>query len=77
MGIIQEILGRVEFSDNEIGYLDIEVNYSADGQPNIIHLQNNSYRIEMTLNEFIEFSQAIIKSGVTLRAYKEIELNES
>ena len=41
-------------------------------QNNWIHIQNNSIRIEMTLEEFTHFASCVIDSGNKLIEYKKL-----
>ena len=65
MGEIISKLGRTEFKDNTCGYLDMEINIG-----NVVHLQTNSWRIELTLNEFVNFAQSVVTSADKLKANK-------
>lgn len=55
MGSIQKILSKVEFDENKAEFIDIELNH--DG---IVHLQNDVFRIEMDIQEFVEFASHVI-----------------
>ena len=67
MGVVQKILGRAEFKDNKSEYFIIEYNKN-----NWIHIQNNSIRIEMTLEEFTQFASCVINSENQLIEYKKL-----
>jgi hypothetical protein len=67
MGVVQKILGRAEFKDNKSEYFIIEYNKN-----NWIHIQNNSIRIEMTLEEFTQFASCVINSANQLIEYKKL-----
>ena len=67
MGVVQKILGKAEFKDNKSEYLMIEFNKN-----NWIHIQNNSIRIEMTLEEFTHFASCVIDSANKLIEYKKL-----
>ena len=70
MGVIQKILSKAEFKDNKSEYLEIEQN---DG--NIIHLQNDVYRIEMRPEEFNEFATHVILGANKLIEMKNIKID--
>ena len=67
MGVVQKILGKAEFKDSKSEYFMIEFNKN-----NWIHIQNNSIRIEMTLEEFTHFASCIIDSANKLIEYKKL-----
>lgn len=67
MGIITEQLARVEFKDQKCEYFEIELN---DGP--IVHLQNNSFRIEMNPDEFLKFATNIVNGANKMIQYKKI-----
>ena len=67
MGVIQKILGKAEFKDNKSEYFVIEFNKN-----NWIHIQNNSIRIEMILEEFTHFASCVIDSANKLIEYKKL-----
>jgi hypothetical protein len=67
MGEVISDLGHTELQDNPCEYLDIELN-----RGNIIHLQTNAWRIELTLNEFVDFSKTILTAASKLRKNKNI-----
>jgi hypothetical protein len=67
MGEVISDLGHTEFKDNPCEYLDIELN-----RGNIIHLQTTAWRIELTLNEFVDFSNTILAAASKLRKNKNI-----
>ena len=67
MGVEQKILGKAEFKDNKSEYFMIEFNKN-----NWIHIQNNSIRIEMTLEEFTHFASCVIESANKLIEYKKL-----
>ena len=69
MGVIQKILSKAKFKDNKAEYLEIEQN---DG--NIIHLQNDVYRIEMRPEEFNEFATHVILGANKLIEMKNIKM---
>tara|TARA_R100000008_G_C3586125_1_gene172446 strand:+ start:2119 stop:2346 length:228 start_codon:yes stop_codon:yes gene_type:complete len=71
MGVIQKILATAEFKNNKSEFLEIELN-----QGNIIHFQNDVFRIEMNLNEFVEFSSHVIVGANKLIESKNINIDE-
>jgi hypothetical protein len=67
MGVIQKELAKVEFKDQALEYLEIELN---DGP--IIHLQNKALRIEMSPEEFTQFASHVVNSANKMIEYKKI-----
>ncbi len=67
MGIITKELSKIKFRDQKCEYFEIELN---DGP--IIHIQNNSFRIEMHPDEFLQFATNIINSANKMMEYKKI-----
>ena len=59
MGLIQSILAKATFKDNRGKF----------------HLQNDSIRIEMNADEFIEFSSTIIDGANKLIETKKIKID--
>jgi len=68
MGIITEQLAKVEFKDQKCEYFKIELN---DGP--IIHIQNNSFRIEMNPDEFLKFATNVVNSANKMIEYKKYD----
>tara|TARA_B100000424_G_C22473922_1_gene277598 strand:- start:14 stop:241 length:228 start_codon:yes stop_codon:yes gene_type:complete len=71
MGVIQKILATAEFKNNKSEFLEIELN-----QGNIIHFQNDVFRIEMNLPEFVEFSSHVITGANKLIESKNINVDK-
>ena len=67
MGVVQKILGKAEFKDNKSEYFMIEFNKN-----NWIHVQNNSIRIEKTLEEITQFASSVIDTANKLIEYKKL-----
>jgi len=68
MGIIQKQLSKIDFKDQKCEFFEVELN---DGP--IIHLQNNSFRIEMNPEEFRQFAVNIVNSANKMIKYKNIK----
>tara|TARA_R110001592_G_scaffold264648_2_gene530090 strand:+ start:75 stop:302 length:228 start_codon:yes stop_codon:yes gene_type:complete len=71
MGVIQKILATAKFDTNKSEFIEIELN-----QGNIIHFQNDIFRIEMNLTEFIDFSSHVIMGANKLIESKNINVDE-
>tara|TARA_R110002073_G_scaffold199276_3_gene358342 strand:+ start:564 stop:791 length:228 start_codon:yes stop_codon:yes gene_type:complete len=71
MGVIQKILATAEFDKNKSEFIEIELN-----QGNIIHFQNDIFRIEMNISEFVEFSSHVIMGANKLIESKNINMDE-
>ncbi len=67
MGVITKNLAKINLDDNKCQSLDIELNES-----NIVHIQNEIYRIEMTIEEFNAFSATCIEAGNKLKQIKNL-----
>jgi hypothetical protein len=67
MGIITKELAKVEFKDQKCEYFEFELN---DGP--IIHIQNNSFRIEMNTDEFLKFASNVVNSANKMIEYKKL-----
>ncbi len=67
MGIIQKQLSKIDFKDQKCEFFEVELN---DGP--IIHLQNNSFRIEMKPEEFQQFAINVVNSANKMIEYKKI-----
>jgi len=74
MGVINKILGRVDFKHKRhtegSDFFNIELNKGRGGLP--IHIQNESFRIEMTIPEFTQFATSVINSANKMLEYKDI-----
>ena len=70
MGVIQKILATAEFDSNKCEFVEIELN-----QGNIIHFQNDIFRIEMGVPEFVEFASHVIMGANKLMESKNIKLD--
>ena len=68
MGVVIKILDKVDLPDNKCEYVEFELN-----EPNVFHIQNKTWRIEMSPNEFDQFCTGCIKAGKELRRIKNIE----
>ena len=58
MGIVTNVLGKANFKDNKSKSMSIEMN-----KGDIVHLQNETIRIEMNVNEFYEFASTVINGA--------------
>jgi len=67
MGIVTKQLAKIEFKDQKCEYFEIELN---DGP--IIHIQNNSFRIEMKPDEFLKFASNVVNSANKMIEYKKL-----
>ncbi len=67
MGIVTKELASIEFKDQALKYLEIELN---DGP--IIHLQNDAFSIEMKPEEFTQFASQVVNSANKMIQYKNI-----
>tara|TARA_Y100000361_G_C11136232_1_gene332069 strand:- start:1135 stop:1386 length:252 start_codon:yes stop_codon:yes gene_type:complete len=74
MGVINKILGRVDLKHKRhkegSDFFNIELNKGRGGLP--IHIQNESFRIEMTVPEFTQFATSIINGANKMLEYKDI-----
>lgn len=71
MGVIQKILAKAKFDNNKSEFIEIEFN-----QGNIIHFQNDIFRIEMDVPEFVEFASHVIVGANNLIESKNINVDE-
>ena len=71
MGVIQKILATAKFDTNKCEFIEIELN-----QGNIIHFQNDIFRIEMDVPEFVEFASHVIIGANKLIESKNINVDE-
>lgn len=71
MGSIDKILSKVEFDKNKVEFLEIELNHGG-----IIHLQNDVFRIEMPVQEYIEFASHVIMGANKLIDMKKLGEDE-
>ena len=67
MGIVKESLANINLCNNDLSDLNVEFN-----EEDIIHIQSKSFRIELTLVEFNEFTETIKKAYLELRSVKEL-----
>ena len=67
MGIVKESLANINLCNNDLSVLNVEFN-----EEDIIHIQSKSFRIELTLIEFNEFTETIKKAYLELRSVKEL-----
>lgn len=74
MGVINKILGRVDLKHKRhtegSNFFNIELNQGRGGLP--IHIQNESFRIEMTVPEFTQFATAVINGANKMLEYKDL-----
>tara|TARA_R100000805_G_C3567103_1_gene74184 strand:- start:291 stop:497 length:207 start_codon:yes stop_codon:yes gene_type:complete len=68
MGVIIKILDKVELPDNKCEYIELEFN-----EPNVFHIQNKVWRLEMSPKEFGQFCLGCIKAGRKLKQVKNID----
>lgn len=68
MGEIISKIGRTKFQDNPCEFVDIEINLG-----NIVHMQTNAWRIELSLNEFVSFSRSVVAAATKLRENKGLQ----
>ena len=67
MGIVTSVLAEVNFTDNAIKKLTFEMNKS-----NKIHIQSDYFRIEMKVEEFIQFASHVIIGANKLIGMKDL-----
>ena len=67
MGEIIKNLGRVNFKDNPCKFIDLEMNLGG-----IVHMQTNSWRIELNEKEFSQFVDSVIRAAEKLKKNKNI-----
>ena len=79
MGVIQKILSVAKISEKRGSQVEIELNENdhhsvpkVNGLGGVIHLQNDVWRIEMFLPEFIEFATCCVEAGQKLKKNKNI-----
>jgi|15BtaG_2_1085339.scaffolds.fasta_scaffold01540_8 hypothetical protein len=79
MGVIQKILSVAEVGEKRGLQIEFELNENnhssvpkVNGLGGIIHIQNNIWRIEMFLPEFIEFATCCVEAGQKLKKNKNI-----
>ena len=65
MGKIIKMLSVAELQDNKIPKIEFELN-----EPAIIHIQNDSWRLEMTKDEFRGWGNAVVQAAKKLRRIK-------
>jgi|TARA_Y100000296_G_C5124116_1_gene231940 hypothetical protein len=68
MGVIEKILSTAEIDEKRGGYVTFELNENPDG--GIIHLQNEVWRIEMRVPEFVQFALCCVEAGEKLKRLK-------
>jgi len=66
MGIIEDTLAEFTLSDGT----EYRVEYNEGG---IIHIHIDSMRIDLTEDEFVEFSSVILEGSNKLKKSKEVE----
>ena len=72
MGQIKKILATIEFVDNPIKKMDIELNIGPNGSSDHVHLQTRQWRLEFFKAGFIQFASSIIIAASKLRKIKKI-----
>ena len=65
MGVIQKILAKAKVDDARGGYVEFELN-----EGDVIHIQNETWRIEMPMQEFIQFAAACVEAGYRFKKIK-------
>lgn len=65
MGKIIKNLAEADLKDNPIKKIELELNV-----PNIVHVQNEAWRIEMTTDEFRGWAKQVVKAAAALRKLK-------
>ena len=80
MGIIQKILSVAEISEKRGTQVEFELNENdhpsvpkVNGLGGVIHIQNDIWRIEMFLPEFIEFATCCVEAAQNLKKIKGID----
>lgn len=68
MGVIVKILDKVELPDNKCGYVEFELN-----EPNVFHIQNKVWRLELSPKEFGQFCVGCVEAGAKLKKLKKID----
>ena len=67
MGVVTKRLARIDLNDNKCEFFEIELN-----EPNVVHIQNCIYRIELTIEEFKIFSTTCIEAADNLKKIKQL-----
>ena len=67
MGVVTKRLARIDFNDNKCEFFEIEYNES-----NAVHIQNCVYRIELTIEEFKQFSTTCMEAADKLKKIKRL-----
>lgn len=67
MGVVTKRLARIDLNDNKCEFFEIELN-----EPNVVHIQNCIYRIELTIEEFNIFSVTCIEAADKLKKIKQL-----
>jgi len=67
MGVVTKGLARINLNDNKCEFVEIELN-----EPNVVHIQNCIYRIELTIEEFYIFSVTCIEAADKLKKIKQL-----
>jgi len=70
MGDLNRTLATVRFQDNPARELSIELNHGGPNNAGIVHLQTDSWRIELTGPEFRGFAKTTVKAAKALRQQK-------
>lgn len=72
MGQVKKKLASIQFLDNPVGNLDIELNIGPDGKAHYIHLQTQQWRMEFVESRFIQIANSIIISALKLKEIKKM-----
>ena len=67
MGEVIYELGRVHFKDNPCQFIDLEMNLGR-----VVHLQSNSWRIELGEAEFVQFAETVFRAAENLKKLKRL-----
>ena len=73
MGSIKKILAKAELVDYPSESLEFELNHGPTGGVDIVHLQTDLWRVEITEGEFREFAETVIAATDKLKKIKGVE----
>lgn len=68
MGRTLKVLDSAVLQDNLCNYIDIELVKVGNGQ--IVHLQNDCWRIELSKQEFMNFADSVCLAAEKLKTLK-------
>lgn len=68
MGVVIKVLDKVELTDNQCDYVEFEFN-----EPDVFHIQNKTWRLELSPKEFGQFCLGCVKAGHKLKEVKQID----